>query len=293
MLEDISVFTAIAKHQSFAKAARELELSTPVVTRRMARLEETLGARLLHRTTRQVTLTEAGALFYDEVKDIIDALDATKESVKSLSCKVTGTLRIGLPTPLSLCYVSKTLHQFLEEYPALKIQIETGSNLLGLLNNGFDLIIKCGDLPDSSFHYKKLGTVRNIICASPNYLKKHGMPTKIEDLKAHNCLGNDGSFSRSWTFKAKSKQKEILVSGNLTANSHIELRNLAENDLGIIHMPLYIVNNQLQSGALVSILDEYPVNRDLFAVYPTNKFLNKKTQLFLNYLTDILSAVFI
>ncbi len=295
MLEDINVFSVIAKHQSFSKAARELELSTPVVTRRLARLEKLLGTRLLNRTTRNVTLTEAGSLFYLEVNDILAALEATKESVISLTRKVTGTLKVGLPYAFNQCYVSKSLNNFLAQYPALKIQIESGSYLLGLLNSGFDLVIHCGNLPDSNYYFKKLGKMKRIICAAPSYLEAFGTPQTPEDLLLHNCLGSDNSSSTPnlWTFQENGKDKEILVNGNVSSTNGFDLRTLAVNGVGIVYIAHYIASNEIDSGRLIPVLENHQKYLDVYAVYPSAKFLSKKTQLFLDFVTDLIKPLLV
>jgi DNA-binding transcriptional LysR family regulator len=293
MLEDINVFSVIAKNQSFSKAARELDLSTPVVTRRLARLENMLGTRLLNRTTRQVTLTEAGHLFYAEVNDILLALEASKESIKSLTCKITGTLKVGLPFSFNQCYVSKALNKFLIEYPDLKIHIESGNNLLGLLNSGYDLVVHCGNLPDSNFHYKKLGRMKRIICASPAYLEEYGTPQTIEDLLQHNCLGTDMNSANSWVYQENGKDKEILVSGNVNTNNAADLKALAINDVGIVYLSHYMTSKPLQCGKLIPILEQYQKCQDIYAVYPSNKYLSKKIKVFLNFVIEIITPLLV
>lgn len=295
MLEDINVFTIIAKHQSLSKAARELGISTPVVTRRLARLEKTLNTRLLNRTTRSVSLTEAGDLFYGEVHNILQALEASKECVKSLTSKVSGTLKVALPNAFSQCFISKGLSKFLAEYPNLKIQVQSGAgnNLLHHLNEGFDLVIHCGNLPNSSYHYKKLGTMKKIICASPKYLEKHGTPKNLDDLYKHNCLGIGNNFTHTWQVMSNGEKTEIYVNGNIGVNDAIDVRNLAVHDAGIAYLPCFLIREQLKNGQLISILAEsHSDSNAIYAVYPTDKFLGKKTQLFLNFMTDLLLPIF-
>jgi DNA-binding transcriptional LysR family regulator len=288
MFEDINAFCVIAKHQSFSKAARELEISTPVITRRLARLEQSLGVRLLNRTTRQVTLTEAGSLFFTEVSDILQTLEASKEGIKSMTSQVAGTLKIAIPVSLSECYVVPGLKCFLSLYPNLKIQIVTGFNQLHLLNHGFDLVIQCGELPESSFYYKKIHAMKKVICASPFYLKEFGAPKTIDELQQHNCLGIQEHF-QTWQIKVNGVIKDIPVTGNIQVNSGTELKSLALHGLGIAYLPQYMVQAELNKGELVALLDQYEaVEHALYAVYPTKKYMVKKTQLFLDYITNLL-----
>lgn len=291
MLQDIQVFCAIAKHQNFSKAARELGISAPVITRRLSRLEKLLGARLLNRTTRKVTLTEAGSLFYEEVTGILQLLEASKDNVKSITSQIAGTLKVAMPTLLSQCYVAPALDNFLAQYPKLKILLYSGNHTLNLLHEGFDLVIHCGELPNSSYYYKKIVSMKKIICASPSYISKHGEPKELDDLKNHNCLKYYDAIDSPWTVNANGKAKEISVQGNVLVNSGIELKNLAINGVGIVYLPAYFVNNDLLSGKLVSLLDQYQLtDYHLYAVYPTNKYLAKKTQIFLDFLKELLNT---
>jgi DNA-binding transcriptional LysR family regulator len=291
MIEDINAFCIIAKHQSFSKAARELDLSTPVITRRLARLEYSLGVRLLNRTTRQVTLTEAGNLFYSEVSDILQALEASKESVKSLTQHISGIIRVALPSSLNEYYVMPALKDFLTMHPNLKVHITTGFNLLHLLNNGYDLVIQCGELPHSSFYFKKLQTMKKVVCASPEYLKKYGTPKKAIDLKNHNCLciESQGYFQNAWIVQDQCEMTEVEVTGNVQMTNGTDLKTLALHGLGIVYLPEYMVQQEINAGKLVALLNQCKTaEHSLYAVYPTKKYLAKKTQLFLDFITNLL-----
>ena len=207
MLDDIEIFCAIVKAQSFNKAARDLHICPSIVTRRLARLEKQLKIRLFQRTTRRLMITEAGQRYYDSVHDILQALTSANNDIKHLSENVTGTLKVGMPVSISHRYVSQNLHQLLAQYPALNVQIVNGNHLLDLLDNGFCCVVHCGPLPDVSFHYKKIATWKKIICASPDYLDKYGMPKKPEDLKQHNCLDHIDNFNYTWLLHERGKSK--------------------------------------------------------------------------------------
>lgn len=288
MLEDIEVFCTVARHKSFAKAARALHISSSVVTRRIVRLEQKLAIQLLHRTTRQVTLTEAGQIYYEEVSNILDALETSNKNIKSLNKEIMGNLKIGLPVSISHLHIVPQLHKFLEKFTNLKIHIINGNHLLDLLSDGFDLIVYCGDLPNSNFHYKKLATWEKIICAAPAYLAKHGIPKKLNDLMQHNCLDHAENFNFVWHLYDKNKPREIPVNGNVRVNSSIDLCKLAVSGLGLTYLPSFTVHHELKAGSLVSVLDNYrPPALNMYAVYPTSKYLNRKTQLFLEFIIEI------
>lgn len=292
MFEDISAFCACAEQKSFSRAAKQLGVSAAVITRRIARLEKSLDTRLLHRTTRLVTLTEAGQAFYSEVRDILQALEASKKAAKSFNQEVTGTLKIGLPASIGHLYVSQALEKFSTQYPQLKIQMVQGNHLLDLLRNGFDLVVHCGELPDSSFYYQKLGDWKKIICAAPSYLKKYGTP-KIPNFHQHQCLDHYDNFQSTWRFKINGKLKEVSIDAKIYANSSLDLKNLAKSGLGIAYLPSFTVYQELKVGHLVSILEKYqPPVLGMYVVYPSHQYLSRKTKLFLEFLTDLLNPIF-
>jgi DNA-binding transcriptional LysR family regulator len=291
MLEDIEIFSAIAKHHSFAKAARSLSLSTSIVTRRLSRLEKELGARLVQRTTRQVSLTEAGLHYYHDIQEILNALQAAKQNIKSLTQEITGTLRVGLPISISHL-VTRSLPQFLTAYPQLKIQIIHGNHLLDLLENRFDVIVHCGALPNSNFHYKNLGSWQKVICASPKYLAKHKVPKKPQDLLQHNCLDHADNFDHCWQFHVNGKPEFINVDGNVRINSSIALCQLAVENLGIVYLPSFTVFQALQEEKLISILQQYqPPDLHIAAIYPSKHYLSEKTKIFIDFLAELLASM--
>ncbi|MBA2710227.1 MAG: LysR family transcriptional regulator [Tatlockia sp.] len=291
MLEDIEIFCLVAKHKSFSKAALELHISPSITTRRLARLERKLDVRLMNRTTRLVTLTEAGQLYYDEVRALLESLELSNRNIKSIKKDINGVIKIGLPVSISHFYVTPQLHKFLNRFPGLKVHIVHGNHLLGLLSNGFDLVMHCGELPDSSFHYKKLGIWQKIICASPEYLEKNGTPIHPDDLKHHNCLDHVDNYDFTWLFQEKAKVKKILITGNACINSSIDLCNLAVSGLGIVYLPSFTVKHKLQTGELVSILDCYrPPSLPLYLVYPTDQYMSQKVRVFIEFMRKLFKS---
>lgn len=294
MFEDIDAFCLVAKYKSFSQAARQMGISTAVMTRRVARLEKSLDTKLLHRTTRLVTLTEAGQAFYQQTSELLQALEASKKAVKSFNQEVTGTLKIGLPASISQLYLTPALAIFSQQFPQLKIQMVQGNHLLDLLRNGFDLVIHCGELPDSNFYFKKLGSWKKIICASPAYLEKNPAPKIPDDLSAHRCLDHYDNFSRSWKFKIDGKLKDLMIDADIYSNSSLDLKNLAIHHSGIVYLPSFTVYPELHSGQLISLLVKYqPPALGMYAVYPSHQYLSKKTQLFLEFLEQQLKPIII
>ena len=293
MLEDILVFAVIVQHQGFSKAAKHLGISTSVVTRRMARLEKTLNVRLINRTTRRIHLTEAGHLFFAEVNEVLRTLEVAKDSVKNLSQGVSGTVKIGIPANFCNLYLTKVLHQFLVRYPHINLQIVTGAHFLDLASKGFDVVIHCGVLPDSSFYAKKIGSWRKVICATPNYLAKNGVPKTVSELQVHNCIDDYDNFERTWEFFQNDVLKKIMINGNVRIDSKLDIKNLVMNDVGIAYLPKFIIHAELQSGQIVPILENFRSPEfDSYVVYPNKNFLTKKTQVFIDFLIEALAPIY-
>lgn len=293
MLEDIETFRAIVLTGNFTKAAKVLGLSTPVVTRRLARLEEALNARLIQRSTRHIHLTEAGELFFKQISDVIEAFEASKEAVKNLNNEVSGTLKVGMPATISNLYVTKTLHVLKEKYPLLNIHIATGEHLLHLLANGFDLIIHAGTLPDSNFYFKKIGSWKKIFCASPTYLEKHGTPISPDELKLHECIDHLHNTERTWDYQENSIVKKMMINSKIRVDNNFAMRELALSGVGIACLSKCMINADLNAGNLVSILQQYETPAfTTYAVYPNNKFMSKKTVIFIDFITELLKSVY-
>jgi len=292
MLEQFEAFYLIVKLKNFTKAAKQLGISTPMVTRRLAKLEETMGTRLINRNTRKLSVTEAGEIFFQEVGEILQRIEHSKNLVRNLTHEVIGTLKIGIPITLNHLYLSPEIHRFIQQYPGLNLHIVNGNHLLNLLDNDFDSVIHCSHLPDSNFHFRKLGMWSKVTCASPGYLAQHGKPQQPKDLAAHNCLDHHDNHHSTWKFQVAEKIQEVYVAGNLKMNSSIDLKNAAVNDAGIVYLPSFTVHRELEEGNLISILSEYqPPCIPMCAIYPSQQFLSKKVQVFLDFFTEIMAPV--
>jgi LysR family transcriptional regulator for bpeEF and oprC len=288
MLEDAEIFISVVENKSFSKAARKLKLSAPIVTRHIAKLEKDLTVRLLQRNTRQVSVTEAGAIFYESCKSLLHTYTASLKQVKSLSDELIGTLKIGLPSSISNLYISTCINEFAKKNPDLKIDIVNGNHLIDLLNSGFDIIIHCGELSDSSLYCKKLGKWSKVTCASPEYLKRFGTPKHPDDLRNHNCLDHYDNVDNCWDYLINNKIKEIPITGNIRNNSSMDLKNIAASGIGVVYLPSFIVKNELEKGSLKCVLAQYQVPPlSVYAVYPSNRYLSKKAKVFLDFIDDL------
>lgn len=290
MLKSATVFIKVVETLSFSKAARQLKVSTSAVTRQIEKLESELDVRLLQRNTRQVSVTEAGAIFYESCLSLLETYTSAQKQVKNFHHELTGTLKIGLPNSISHLYMSTALQTFIKKYPGLKIDIVNGNHLLDLLSSGFDLIIYCGELADSNLYYRKIGTWKKITCASPSYFKKFSIPKIPQDLTQHNCLDHFDNRHSTWAYQFKGEIQSIPVRGTVRANSSLDLKNLALSGLGIVYLPSFTVKEAISHGHLKSILTEYQVSAlSIYAIYPSKRFLDKKTLVFMEFLEKLLS----
>ncbi len=289
MFEEICTFIEIVKTNSFTAAANKLGISPSVVTRRIKFLEDELEQTLIARTTRQLTLTEAGHIFYEDCMGIIDVFENSKKALQNLKGTLSGTLKIGIPTSISLLHTSLHINQFLKKHPSLKLNIVNGNHLLDLLEDRFDLAIHCGQLPSSNFYYRKLGSWRLIVCAAPNYLKEHGTPKHPNELEKFNCLDHFDNYDHTWIFQIDGKEQKIFVNGNIRTNSNLSLKNLALTGIGIVLLPSFTIAQELHTKQLIPILTEYEIPPlDICAVYPRSSLLNKKVKAYIRFLTDCL-----
>lgn len=260
-----------------------------MMTRRIQQVEEQVGVQLLHRSTRVLTPTEAGELFYQQMREVVREYDAGVASVKTLGDKIAGTIKIGVPTSISRLWIAPTLHRLNKKYPDLEVRIVIGSPLLYLLSERFDLVIHCSTLPDSGFYYQSLSKWNKITCAAPKYIKKHGVPKHPNDLANFNCLDQFDNMYQTWGYKIKGKNENIAVAGNVQANSSMDLKALALSGMGLIYLPSFIIADEIKSGKLQEVLLDYKSDPyDMYAVFPHKKQHNKKIQVMLDYLDEVL-----
>lgn len=292
MLEKMRIFTKVVELQGFRKAAKNLGISTPVVTKRINELEAELATKLLQRSTRTLSITEAGQLFYEKSKEMLSTMETTRSAIRSLKTEVSGTIKIGLASAIIHSYVTPALPKLLKQYPNIQIEIMQGNHLLSLLDNHFDLVMYCGDLPDSNFHYKKIGEWEKITCASPNYFRKHGKPKSPSELIEHNCLDHSDNLQNTWRYLVNSKPHDQRISGSVKINNSTNLKQLALSHVGIIYSPSFVIQQELEKKLLIRVLEKFePKPLGMYLVYPSNQFISKKTALIINFIERLLAPV--
>jgi DNA-binding transcriptional LysR family regulator len=290
MLERMQIFIKVIEKKGFRKAAKDLGISTPVVTKRINALEKELAVKLIQRSTRTLAITEAGQLFYDHSKAILNTMETAKIAVKSLKDEVSGTIKIGLPHAINHLYFTPALPKFLKKYPQINIEITQGNHLLSILDKRFDLIMHCGELPDSSFHYKKLGEWKKVTCASPAYFRKLSKPKSPTDLEEHNCLDHADNLKHTWQYQVDRKSHHQLISGNIRVNNSNDLKQLALASSGVVYLPNFIVWKELENKSLIHVLEKHePKPLGMYLIYPSKQFISKKSQLMIDFISAILN----
>ena len=291
--DGISEFVYVAEHESFTRAAKELGISTAQVSRQISALEKRLNIKLLYRTTRKVSLTEEGRVFYQHCRGVLDGLDAAEQAVSNLQSKPQGRIKLTAPVTYGEQQLLPLVNDFMVQYRDIEVTAFLSNQKIDLIDGGYDLAIRIGKLSDSTMMAKKLSRRTNFVCAAPAYLEKYGIPHSLSDLSQHNCLLGTRDY---WHFiedgkidsgKNADKEKNLRVSGSVQYNSGHSLVDAALKGLGIVQLPDYYVQKYLASGELVSLLNNYrEPEESIWAVYPHNRHLSPKIRLLVDYLAE-------
>jgi DNA-binding transcriptional LysR family regulator len=284
------LFTEVVDSGSFSAAGRRLGMAASSVARGIGALENQLGARLLNRTTRKLGLTEAGRLYHERSKRILAEVEEARLSVTQLETAPRGTLRLSVPVVFGRLHIAPALPDFLALHPALRIDLATTDAFVDLLEEGIDLAIRIGELQDSSLIARRLAPNRRVLCGSPDYLARQGVPTAPEHLSGHNCLIYKRQENRSlWRLRNDGRTHEIAVSGSLLANNADALHVAALGGLGLAILPVWLVGPDIQRGALKIVLANYQVSpgaldTSVYAVFPHSRHLSAKVRAFVDFL---------
>ncbi|WP_296177063.1 LysR family transcriptional regulator [Psychrobacter sp. UBA2769] len=290
--DGISEFVYVAEHESFTRAAKELGISTAQVSRQISALEKRLNIKLLYRTTRKVSLTEEGRVFYQHCRGVLDGLDAAEQAVSNLQAKPQGRIKLTAPVTYGEQQLLPLINNFMVQYSDIEVTAFLSNQKIDLIDGGYDLAIRIGKLSDSTMMAKKLSRRTNFVCAAPAYLEKYGTPHSLSDLSQHNCLLGTRDY---WHFiengKNADKEKNLRVSGTVQYNSGHSLVDAALKGLGIVQLPDYYVQQYLALGELVSLLDNYrEPEESIWAIYPHNRHLSPKIRLLVDYLAERLTV---
>ena len=287
----MTVFQKVAESGSFSTAARQLGLTPSAVSKQIARLEDHLGARLLNRTTRRIGLTEVGSLYLERCSRILADMEEAELAVSAMDTIPRGTLKINGPTAFGQMHIAPHLPAFLQRYPLVRVDFTITDAFVDLVEEGVDVAIRIGELRDSALIARRLAPNRRVVCASPSYLAKHGIPAVPEDLDSHACLvfAQQG-VAQPWRFRRPGGNQEfnMPVRGPLIGNSINALYSAALNDIGLAMLPTSVVGHDLQEGRLKPVLMDY-VSSDtaIWAVYPHSRHLSPKVRALLDFLLEV------
>lgn len=286
--EGIAEFVTVAETQSFTLAAKKLGVSTAHVSRQVSNLESRLATKLLQRTTRKVSITEAGSLYYQRCRQLLDDLQDAEQAISGLHNTPTGKLKITAPMTYGELVLAPLINNFIIQHPELDVELHLSNQKMDLVADGYDLAIRQGQLEDSSMMAKRLASRTLFICAAPAYIAQYGQPNKPAELNQHNCL--QGSLDH-WRVQVQGKPRNIHIHGNLRCNSGRALADAALKGLGIVQLPGEYVRSHILNGQLAALLEDYCApDEGVWAIYPHNKHLLPKVRILIDYLDQELSG---
>ncbi|MFA7290967.1 MAG: LysR family transcriptional regulator [Rhodocyclaceae bacterium] len=287
-INDLLLFAHVVKAKSFSGAARRLDISKSRISKSVARLEASLGVRLLHRSTRRLSLTDIGEAYFEHCDRILDELSLADNTVSRLHLEPRGKLKISAPVAFSTLHVASALPDFMAQYPDLTVDMTISDRLVDLVEEGYDLALRIAPEAGDNLVARKLAPIRRKICGSPAYLARRGIPLTPADLAQHNCL--DYTYMNTqgyWHLKGPEGDASVPVAGTLRINDDEALSQAVLGGLGLALLPTFIVGMELQAGRLVEVLPGYvPVERFIFAVHMPNRHLPLKVRAFIEFLLE-------
>jgi DNA-binding transcriptional LysR family regulator len=290
-LYKIRAFIDVVEKHSFSAAARLHNVSVSSIARRVSALEDDLGIRLFNRSTRVLTVTEAGELFYQRTREAVRELDSATVEAKSFRDSISGVLRVYLRVSVGVMVLPK-LEQFIERHPGLTVDLSLTDERLDILQNNIDVAVWVGKLNDSELIAKLLSPGRRVICASPEYLARHGRPQHPSDLIDHRCLPfRAANYDGSWRFFKDGERWDIVAKGPFQSSSGFALMSAALSGMGLVVLQTYMIQKEVAAGTLIPVLTEYevsPTDADsaIYAVYPHSRHLSLKARAFINFLGE-------
>ncbi|PWE18896.1 LysR family transcriptional regulator [Marinicauda salina] len=287
-IDALRLFSAVAELESFTRAAARLGMTPGAASKQISALEDRMQARLLERTTRSVRLTDAGRALLERVRPWLAEYEAIEEGLADDNAAAAGALRISAPVDFGASKLIEPVTAFMEKWPAVEIRLELGDRMVDLVDEGYDLAVRIGQLADSSLIAKRLAEAPLALIASPDYLDARGAPAHPADLSAHACvIDRNKPAPNLWKFTRGADAVEARVDGRLTLNGAKAAVAAASAGAGIACPPAWSAEDALAAGRVVPVLPDWtPDHRDLWAVFPSNRFLAQRVRLFVDFLAD-------
>lgn len=286
----VGLFLEVVKHQSFAGAARAVGMTGPALSKQVQSLEDQLGVRLLNRTTRQVSLTEEGAIYSERARQALEDLQEAEHQVQEMKACPTGVLKISAPVSFGHKYLTKPIVEFAKQYPDVKLDVDYDDRHVDMMAEGYDVVIRIGAMEDSSHIARKLADCPIVLCASPELIAEYGMPEHPEDVAKYPALTyTRQGYYDEWRYKNNKTGETgvVALDRHLSANNAEVKVEACLQGVGISSMPIFTVIEHIQAGRLVHLFPEctiYP-ERYIYAMFPQNRHLSTKTRLFVDMLT--------
>lgn len=285
---EMQVFCTVVDKGTFVGAAEPLEMSKAAISRYVSALEERLGARLLHRTTRKLSLTEEGRQFYHQAREVLALMDQAEEAVLSAAPEPSGVLRVNAPVSFGVLHLAPLWGAFMNAHPNVELDISLNDRLVDLVDEGFDAAIRIARMENSSLVGRRLAGTRMCLCASPDYLASHPPLRTLADLAEHRVIAyTNFATGNEWLFDGPDGRVSVRTRSSVRCNNGDTCRSIALAGGGIALQPSFMVGEDLRNGALVEILPEYrSIELGIYVVYPTRKHLTSKVRALISFLTE-------
>ncbi len=287
-LNSMAIFVQVVEKEGFTAASEVMRLSRAQISKSVMQLEKHLGARLLNRTTRRVSLTETGRIYYERCKLILNDIEEMDEVASEQTSTPHGTLTISAPTSFGILQLQKAIPEYIKRYPNVKISLSLADRLIDVVSEGFDVGIRIAKLEDSSLIARKIAPCKRVFCASPEYLNKKGAPNVPTDLMLHPCLVYSNDLKPdTWVLHGPEGIQSIKVNGPVCSDNGDILKAATVAGLGITLLPTFIVGADIKSGNLQQVLPDYsPPEISVYAVFPSHRYLSAKVRTFVDFLSD-------
>ncbi len=285
-LNDLSLFIRVVETGSFTAAAESLNVQKSTISRRIAQLEDTLGIRLIQRTTRKLKLTPEGEELFSRAQPLVDDLEAVQDDISASKTELRGRLRLTMPTEIGVFMMNDVISSFMEAYPRIEVDVELSTRTVDLIEEGVDLTLRLGPLPNSSLIARHVAGLHRGLFATPDYIEKHGMPHTPDDLARHQCITLLKPFDHL-RFINWNDQEPVTMGGRLRTNSLSFVREMILQGYGIGRLPEVFCSELVQDGTIVRVLDNFDLEPlEINALYASRRNLNPRVRAFLDHMTE-------
>ena len=286
----VGIFLEVAKYESFAGAARALGLTGPAISKQVQSLEDQLGIKLLNRTTRHVSLTEEGAIYFEKARKALDDLNEAEQQIQELKACPTGKLKVNAPMSFGTQFLTRPIAAFAEQYPEVELEIDFDDRWADVVAEGFDVVIRIGTLQDSNLIARKLAPCPIILCAGKKLVEKYGLPESIEQISDYpGIIYNRHTQKEEWRYRSNN---DVIATQTLkrsfSANTAEMQLEACLSGLGIALLPAFCADAYIKSGELIALFPDYPTYPEpgIYALYPQNRYLSTRTRLFIDWLSN-------